>query len=480
MPRRRSSAMPECWHSPKVSFPRFDAASRERTFALASACRDACGQQAPGGFPTSPRTRTSPRPRRLARRAARRLRLPHPSDGVVLSVMEFFSREIREPDQELLRMLTTVGTRSVSSSSASARRRSSTATSPYRSTCSASPLWTASSSASIRPRLEGHAGLRRRGDPQQALRALSPSRRPRRLDHGRQGPGARRGHHPLRESLPLQGRHLPLAMWTAASQPSATPCTPRRATSPSARRRKQCSRAMRTNWRRRASASRRTRRARRSSSRSWAWLLARRGRGRSQGEFLANMSHGSHALERHPAHDRSDPAHAPPRGRAARIPLLGQVLVDALLALVNDILDFSKIEARRLDLERCPSICARASRTRRACSPSAPRKSGSSWRATSRPTRLPGWWDPGRLRQVLVDLLGNAIKFTDRARSCCAWRWKTWREGVVLHSVSDTGVGIAAHSSARSSTPSCRPTPPRRASTAARAWGLRSPHAWSN
>jgi signal transduction histidine kinase len=87
----------------------------------------------------------------------------------------------------------------------------------------------------------------------------------------------------------------------------------------------------------------------------------------------------------------------------------------ALLAIINDILDFSKIEARKLDLERIPfalrdtvedlmktlGIRAQQKALELACHV-----------RSEVPDLLVG--DPGRLKQVLTNLVGNAIKFTDR------------------------------------------------------------------
>ena len=88
---------------------------------------------------------------------------------------------------------------------------------------------------------------------------------------------------------------------------------------------------------------------------------------------------------------------------------------EALLAIVNDILDFSKIDARQLSLERVPfgfrdvvedAVRLLASRADEKGLELACRI------APDIPETLVG--DPGRLRQVLVNLVGNAIKFTER------------------------------------------------------------------
>ncbi len=87
---------------------------------------------------------------------------------------------------------------------------------------------------------------------------------------------------------------------------------------------------------------------------------------------------------------------------------------EALLELINDILDFSKIEARRLDLERTEfDIREEIGDAAKLLALRAAEKGIElAWRvAQSVPERLLG--DPGRLRQILLNIMGNAVKFTD-------------------------------------------------------------------
>jgi PAS domain S-box-containing protein len=122
---------------------------------------------------------------------------------------------------------------------------------------------------------------------------------------------------------------------------------------------------------------------------------------------------------------------------------------EALLLVVNDVLDFSKIDARRLELERTAFdvrdvvgdaarlLCLRAAEKRieLACDINA-----------RTPTVLLG--DPGRFRQVLLNILGNAVKFTDKGEVVVRVRPDEGasddERAVLVVSVSDTGIGIPA------------------------------------
>jgi PAS domain S-box-containing protein len=120
---------------------------------------------------------------------------------------------------------------------------------------------------------------------------------------------------------------------------------------------------------------------------------------------------------------------------------------NSLLRLLNDVLDLSKIEAGKLDLEciefdplitfydALQSVALRASEKglRLSCDVS-----------EDIPSPLLG--DPGRLGQVLVNLVANAVKFTERGTVTLAAEVKSQEgESVVLQvSVRDTGIGIPA------------------------------------
>jgi PAS domain S-box-containing protein len=117
----------------------------------------------------------------------------------------------------------------------------------------------------------------------------------------------------------------------------------------------------------------------------------------------------------------------------------------ALLTIIDDILDFSKIEAGRTELESIPFSLRECMETAsKTILPEAQRKrlELSTNLAPEAPGCLIG--DPGRLRQVLLNLLGNAVKFTPQGSvdlevtvDTCAGT------NVVLHfAVRDTGIGI--------------------------------------
>lgn len=118
---------------------------------------------------------------------------------------------------------------------------------------------------------------------------------------------------------------------------------------------------------------------------------------------------------------------------------------ESLLTIIEDILDFSKIEAGRIDLDQVDfNLRDRISDALRCLSLRADRKELKlAWHVPAEvPATLRG--DPGRLRQVIVNLVNNAIKFTDQGEVVLeVWPESTSPHGVLLHfAVRDTGIGI--------------------------------------
>ena len=167
----------------------------------------------------------------------------------------------------------------------------------------------------------------------------------------------------------------------------------------------------------------------------------------AKSQFLANMSHEI----RTPMHGVLGLAH---------LALSSETLQDAreqvetlcdtaegLLHLINDILDFSKIEAGKMTLERIPfSLPGTLDELRKLIAPQA-RAKGLDLRfdaAEDVPTVVVG--DPARLRQVLVNLLGNALKFTSHGSvtlEVTRVASKSESHGANLRfRVRDTGIGI--------------------------------------
>ena len=125
---------------------------------------------------------------------------------------------------------------------------------------------------------------------------------------------------------------------------------------------------------------------------------------------------------------------------------------ESLLTLLNDILDFSKIEAGKVTLETLDfDLQETIESTLELVSEQAHAKKLelAGFVPPEVPVRLRG--DPGRLRQILLNLLGNAIKFTDRGEVLVrvASVSETATMATLRFEVKDTGIGLSSEGRAR-------------------------------
>lgn len=120
---------------------------------------------------------------------------------------------------------------------------------------------------------------------------------------------------------------------------------------------------------------------------------------------------------------------------------------EAIMVLTNDILDFSKLEANKVDLERVEvDVVALAEEVVSLMRPRAREKRlrlSSTFDVLAMPQYV---GDPGRLRQVLLNLVSNALKFTERGevQVRVAVEWRSPDADHVRFEVRDTGIGMTA------------------------------------
>ena len=168
----------------------------------------------------------------------------------------------------------------------------------------------------------------------------------------------------------------------------------------------------------------------------------------AKSEFLANVSHEM----RTPLHGIMGmlqlSADTEPQAERREQLQLARRSAETLLTTIEDVLDFTRIEAQKLELEPVYfSLRELVTDTMKTLGVTAAQKglSVAFAVAPATPDRL--WGDPLRLRQIVINLVGNAIKFTAAGEVVL----RTWAEpgfgsDVLVHfEVHDTGIGIDSH-----------------------------------
>ena len=192
---------------------------------------------------------------------------------------------------------------------------------------------------------------------------------------------------------------------------------------------------------------------------------------RIKSEFLANMSHEIRTpLNGIPVSPTC--CRRASSARASRTTSRPSRNRRKALGIINEILDFSKIEAGKLVLENLPFNLRDLIQDALTMLAPAAHESNWNWSAWSTDTPIQLQGDPQRLKQILTNLVGNAIKFTQGGTVAVRAMLEDESDdrAQLRISVQDTGIGLSEEDQQALFRPSARPTTHCRGKPVAPAW----------